>query len=145
MPDNASTSPPSAQRPSLLSYRSRLGRRGYFIGISVAVLILLGIFFAFVHASTPTATGIDTAPLMLVLLPVFFLVHSVVTVSRLRDAGLPAWHYVLYVLGPIAWLVLVGPSTKSGAVILAGIVAIFVLPGLYKSKPAVAAEAGSSV
>lgn len=143
MSDNASTSPPSAP-PPLLSYRGRLGRLGYWIGISVAVLILLGIFFAFVHASTPTAMG-DTAPLMLVLLPVFFLVHSVVTVSRLRDAGLPAWHYVFYVLAPIAWLALAGPSTKSGAVILAGIVAIFILPGLYKSKPAAAAEADSSV
>ena len=83
----------------------------------------------------------DTAPLVFMLLPLFFWVHSLVTVKRLRDAGLPAWHYVFYVFGPIAWLALVGPSTKSGAVILVGFVAIFVLPGFYKSKPDPAAEA----
>jgi uncharacterized membrane protein YhaH (DUF805 family) len=140
MPDNASTSPPPASPMSILSYRGRMGRLAYFIGISVAGLILLGAVWALVHASTPTATT-DTAPLVLMLLPLFFWVHSLVTVNRLRDAGLPAWHYVFYVVGAMAWLALVGPSTESDALLLAGIAAIFILPALYKRKPAAAAEA----
>ena len=142
MSDNASkSSSPAPPNPSaVISYRGRLGRLGYWIGISIAGLILLGAFFAFVHASTPTAMG-DTAPLMFVLLPLFFWVHSLVTVKRLRDAGLPAWHYAFYLAGPIAWLALVGPSTQSDAVILIGFVAIFVLPGFFKSKSDPAAEA----
>ena len=61
------------------------------------------------------------------------------SVPSLGDAGLPAWHYVFYVFGLIAWLAL-GP-TKSEAMFLAGFVAILVLPGFYKSKPDTAAEA----
>jgi uncharacterized membrane protein YhaH (DUF805 family) len=142
MPDNASTSSPPAP-PTLsafISYGGRMGRLGYWIGISIAGLLLLGAVFAFVHASTPTAT-VDTAPLAIVLLMLFLWVHSLVTVKRLRDAGLPAWHYVFHVFGPIAWLVLAGQATKSGPVILVGFVAILVLPGLFKSKPDSAAEA----
>jgi len=145
MSENTSTSSPPAQPspPTLLSYRGRIGRLGYCVGIAIAGLILAGVVIAFVHASTPTAMT-DTAPLVFMLLPLFFWVHSLMTVKRLCDAGLPAWHYVFYVFGPSAWLALVGPSTQSGAVVLAGFVAILVLPALYKSKPEPAAEATSA-
>ena len=85
------------------------------------------------RASTPNVIG-DAAPLALVLLVLFLWVHSTATVKRLRDAGMPAWHYVIYVFGLIAWPALVGPI-KSEALILVGFVAIFVLPGFYTSKP----------
>jgi len=139
MSENASKSSPT-NASAFFSYRGRLTRPGYWGGIAIASLLLIGAFFALVHASTPTAVG-DTAPLMFALLAVFFWIHSLVTVKRLRDAGLPAWHYAIYVLGPIAWLALLGASTVPGAVTLAGFVAIFVLPGLFKSKPDPAAEA----
>jgi uncharacterized membrane protein YhaH (DUF805 family) len=144
MPDNGSNSSPPAP-PNLsafLSYRGRMSRLGYWIGISIAGLLLVGAVLAFVQASTLTAVG-DAAPLMLVLLTLFFWIHSLVTVKRLRDAGLPAWHYVFYVIGLIAWLALVGPSAKSDALIVVGFVVILVLPGLFKSKPGPAAEANA--
>lgn len=137
MSDNASQSSPS-NASAFFSYRGRLTRRGYWGGISIAGLLLVGAFFALLHASTPTAMT-DTAPLALVFLALLLWIHSLVTVKRLRDAGLPAWHYGLYLLGPIAWLALVGQA--SGAVALVGFVALFVLPGFYKSKPDPAAEA----
>jgi uncharacterized membrane protein YhaH (DUF805 family) len=141
MPDNGSNSWPPAlpYLSALISFRGRMGRLGYSIGISIAGLLLAGGFWAFVRASTPNVIG-DAAPLALVLLVLFLWVHSAVTIKRLRDAGMPAWHYLLYVFGLIAWLVLVGPI-KSEALILVGLVAIFVLPGFYKSKPDPAAEA----
>lgn len=144
MPDDASTSPPAAPpAPTALSYRGRLGRQGYWLGMAIAGLLLIVAFFAFVHASTPTATS-DTAPLVLMLLPLFFWIHSLVTVKRLRDAGLPAWHYAFYVLGPIAWLVLVGGQASGSlgpVILLVGFAVIFFLPGFFKSKPDAAAEA----
>jgi uncharacterized membrane protein YhaH (DUF805 family) len=145
MPDNASTSSPPAP-PTLsafLSPHGRIGRLGYWISISVAGLLLLAAVFLLVHASNPKATG-DTflvIPLMLVLLALFFWLHWLVTVKRLRDAGLPAWTYVFYVFGAIAWLALVGASTKSDALLLVGFVAILALPGFYRNKPDPATEA----
>jgi uncharacterized membrane protein YhaH (DUF805 family) len=140
MPDNASTSSPPAPptRSAFLGYRGRMGRLGYWIGISIAGVLLFGAVFALVRASTPTAMG-DATPLALLLLTLFFWVHSLVTVKRLRDSGLPAWQYVFYVFVPIAWLALVGAqgdsSNKSDAVFLAGFVAILALPGFTRASP----------
>jgi uncharacterized membrane protein YhaH (DUF805 family) len=148
MSDDASKSSPPAP-PTLSAFLSRhgsphgrMGRRGYWIGISIAGLLLLGAFFLLVHASNPKGRGDDTlvVALMLVLLALFFWIHALVTVKRLRDAGQPAWTCVIYVFGAIAWAALVGSSTESAVAALVGVV-ILVLPGFYKREPDPAAEA----
>jgi uncharacterized membrane protein YhaH (DUF805 family) len=145
MSDEASSRAAPPTLSAFLSPHGRMGRLGYWIGSSVAGLFLIAAAFLFARASDPKAMGDDSLVvlLMLVLLVLFFWVHTLVSVKRLRDAGQPAWTYVIYLFGAIAWLALVGSSNMHGAVALVGSVAILVLPGFFKSESGPAAEAES--
>ena len=124
-----------------------MGRLGYWIGSSVAGFILIGAVLLLARASDPKAMGGDSlvVVLMLVLLVLFFWVHALVSVKRLRDAGHPAWTYAVYVFGALAWLVLIGSSDIPMAVAIVGSAIILVLPGLYKGKSDSAAEAEAAM
>lgn len=136
MPDEASSRAAPLTLSAFLSPHGRMGRLGYWIGSSVAGLILIGAVFLLARASDPKAMGNDSGVvlLMLVLLVLFFWVHSLVSVKRLRDAGQPAWTFVFYVFGAMAWLVLIGSSDIPIAVAVGGSAIILVLPGFYKAE-----------
>jgi hypothetical protein len=52
-----------------------------------------------------------------------------------RDAGCPAWHYVLYLIGPFLWLALTVELIEyMGIVIALGLLAFFVAPGVFPGK-----------
>ena len=120
---------------AFFSYQGRIGRGQYWIGIAIAFGILVLAFGAFATAMNPTGGG---APFLAIpLLGGFFWIHSLVTIKRLRDAGFPGWHYVLYGIGPFVWLALTVELIEYiGVIIAIGLAAFFVIPGLFPSRVA---------
>ena len=71
-----------------LSYRGRMGRKQYWIGLAIALVFAVFAMVSFASVMSPTGGG---APFLAIpLLMIFFWIHSLITVKRLRDAGLPA-------------------------------------------------------
>ena len=120
---------------AFFSYRGRIGRGQYWIGIAIAFGLLVVAFGALASAMNPTGSG---APFLAIpLLIGFFWIHSLVTIKRLRDAGFPGWHYVLYGIGPFVWLALTMELIEYiGLIIGIGLLAFFVVPGLFPGKAA---------
>ena len=120
---------------AFFSYKGRIGRGQYAIGMAAAVVMLIVAFGALSTVMSPTGGG---APALAIpFLGGFFWLHSTVTIKRLRDAGFPAWHYLLYLIGPFLWIALTAELIDVlGPVVLIGLVAFFAAPGLFPSKPA---------
>jgi uncharacterized membrane protein YhaH (DUF805 family) len=118
---------------AFFSYRGRIGRGHYAVGIAAAAGLLIVAFGALATVMSPTGGG---APALAIpFLAGFFWLHSLVTIKRLRDAGYPAWHYVLYLVGPVLWLAITAEAIEHiGLVIGLGLLAFLVAPALFPSR-----------
>jgi uncharacterized membrane protein YhaH (DUF805 family) len=128
---------------SIFSYRSRLGRSGYFLGLLLELGLLFLALVAFAMAMNPTGSG-GGPGVFFVVAPIVVWIHSLITVQRLRDAGKPVGAQVLFVAVPI---VLIGGSIAMlnqvyedlGPIVLL-ILAVLVIPGLMPTKADAAAN-----
>lgn len=121
------------------SYRGRIGRAQYWIGLGICLISLLAAAASLASAMNPTGRG---APFLAIpCLMLFFWIHSLVAIKRLRDMGLSGWYYFVFGIAPFAFLALtleyieyIGPII---AIIFCG---LLVLPGLLPGKPAESAD-----
>ncbi|MEX0751364.1 MAG: DUF805 domain-containing protein [Xanthobacteraceae bacterium] len=115
------------------TYRGQMGRGGYWLAQIPLLGLLFGALAAFATVMNPTGKGIPE--LAIPFLAGFFWIHSAVTIKRLRDAGIPVWTYVIFGLGPFAWLALTLEYIEyAGVAIAVGFLAFFVIPGVLPSK-----------
>jgi uncharacterized membrane protein YhaH (DUF805 family) len=123
---------------AFFSYKGQVGRAQYAIGIVVALGMLVVAFGALATVMSPT--GGSAPALAIPFLAGFFWLHSLVTIKRLRDAGYPAWHYLIYLIGPFVWLAATAEFIESiGVGIALGLLAFFIVPGLFPTRaPALA-------
>jgi uncharacterized membrane protein YhaH (DUF805 family) len=119
----------------LFSYRGRIEPLKYWIGLVAALaaaIVALGL-----GGQAMSPTGGDSAVLLgFPLLVLFIWVHSAVTIKRLRDAGLAAWAYLLFIAIPlIAIAAAVEFIEQAWVLILVALIALLAVPGLIRSKP----------
>jgi uncharacterized membrane protein YhaH (DUF805 family) len=94
-------------------YSGRIGRRDYWIGFAIVLVVAGGLAAAFApYFSTTGGTGMDRAKTFAAF-ALFLWVHSAVTVKRLHDLNRPAWHYLFYGLLPIFLIMLLTYPTLS--------------------------------
>jgi len=137
----AEPSPPqpvsaSGGGPLLFSYRGRIDRKKYWIGI-VAVLASLVAAVAFgAQAMNPTgASSVVLLGLPFAVLAIW--IHSAVTAKRLRDAGFSGWGLLLYAASPAIWLAATLELIEYiGFLIGIVFLALLMIPGFLPSKPA---------
>lgn len=114
------------------SFRGRIGRGKYWIGVLLSVVIFfVGVGF-FASVMNPTGSG-SSAVLAIPVLLVFLWVYSAVTVKRLRDAGWPLWALIVYPLVVPLWIVGMMEFIEVAGLIY-GIVAVLLLavPGIIE-------------
>ena len=122
----------------IFTYRGRIGRGGYFLGLLVELGLLFLALVAFANAmkSTDSSGG---PGLFLVVGPIVIWIHSVITVGRLRDAGKPAGSFVLFAIAPIiligGMLATLNDSYEIAWLIVLVTLVLVVIPGLMPSKP----------
>ena len=124
---------------NFFSYRGRIGRGQYWIGLGIGLLILFAALAMLASGMNPTGGG---APFLAIpCLMLFFWIHSIVAIKRLRDIGLSGWYYLVFGIAPFAFLALtlgyIGLIDPIIAIVFFG---LLVLPGLLPGKPADAAD-----
>ena len=97
---------------TLLSFQGRLGRRDfwiYYIGVSVAALVLLWLKNSILRGVLPASTGlqfivlIGNALSLAILLPATLSIISL-AVRRSRDVGINPWFLLIPVLNVLIFL-----------------------------------------
>ena len=83
----------------IFSYRDRIGRRGYWLGLAVVAVV----GFAMLYAAGPyfSTVGGRTRDIVAVFLlaAVFFFLLSVIMIARLHDRNMSGWWFTLF--GPL--------------------------------------------
>lgn len=138
MTNGVSSALPSERRSGiahlLFDFGGRIGRRGYWIGLSVAfaaavlALILAG-------EAMSTTGGNEIVLLDDPLLGLCIWIHAAATIKRLRDAGLSAWVYPGLVAAPlIVAVAAIEFAETQWMLILLLIAGVLAIPGLLPSK-----------
>ena len=134
---NAATDPVASFVRLLFGYRSRIGRGQYWIGVAIVLALAILALGFFATAMNPTGGG--SPGLALPLMFFYLLIHSAVTIKRLRDTALSVWSYPVLAFGPFAWLWFSVENYSHidamWIVIVGGTLLFFIIPGVLPSKP----------
>ena len=118
----------------LFGFGGRTGRRGYWIGLFIALAV--AVLALILGGEAMSTTGENSAvPLGIPLLLLFVWLHAAVTIKRLRDAGMSAWTYLGLVAVPLATAIAAIEFAETlWMLILLVIVAVLAIPGVLPSK-----------
>ena len=118
----------------LFGISGRIGPAQYFIGLAVAIAVLLAAFVLAAGAMAPTGGG-GGAVLAIPLFALFLWILVAVMVQRLRDAGKRPALAILYILGP---LLVLFPGLElieyAGILLVLMFLAFIAAPGFLKPK-----------
>jgi len=131
--------------PLLFSFRGRIARGRYWIGVTAAIglgLLTLGLAST---AMNPTGGG-GAAILAIPLLLLFVWIFLAVATKRMRDAGLPRGLSPLYALAPLLWVATTLEFIeKLGLLVALVLIVLILLPGILPTRaPADPAEETTS-
>jgi uncharacterized membrane protein YhaH (DUF805 family) len=120
---------------NFFSYQGRIGRGQYWIGLGICLIVLFAALTMLATAMKPTGGG---APFLAIpCMMLFFWIHSLFTIKRLRDMGWSGWYYLVFGIAPFALLALVlrysGLISPIIAIVFLGLLA---LPGLIAGQSA---------
>ena len=88
---------------AMFSYRGHLGRGGFFGGLLVEVLLILGELLVFAQAMNPSGGG-GGPELLIVFIPIVVWIHSLIVIKRMRDAGKGVSDALLFAAAPFVML-----------------------------------------
>jgi len=118
----------------LFGFSGRIGPAQYFIGLAVAIAVLLAAFVLAAGAMAPTGGG-GGAVLAIPLFALFLWILVAVMVQRLRDAGKRPALAILYILGP---LLVLFPGLElieyAGILLVLMFLGFIAAPGFLKPK-----------
>jgi len=98
-----SRSPGASDSIQFLTYRGRIGRLLYFLGLFGEVALLFLGLASLAAANNPTGGG-GGIGLLLFMIPVVVWIHSLLVVNRMRDAGQSTGASLLFAIGPFVWI-----------------------------------------
>ncbi len=127
----------------LISFRGRLGRAGFFLGLIAECGVLLVGIAALAALNNPTGAGGGVVILAAIfpLLALYF--HLCLVAARLRDAGVahPVVLGIFVAILPFAWLLLTLELIGlAWPIVLIGFLAFYFAPMLSKSQAAKAGQ-----
>jgi uncharacterized membrane protein YhaH (DUF805 family) len=118
----------------LFGFSGRIGPAQYFIGLVIAIAVLLAAFVLAAGAMAPTGGG-GGAMLAIPLFVLFLWILVAAMVQRLRDAGRRPALAILYILGP---LLVLFPGLEfieyAGILLALMFLAFIAAPGFLKPK-----------
>ena len=104
MTDNEQARAPAGPDPiQFLTYRGRIGRGLYFLGLLCELALLFLGLASLAAANNPTGSG-GGIGLLLFMIPVVVWVHSLLVAKRMRDAGQSTRTTLLFAIGPFVWI-----------------------------------------
>ncbi len=117
-----------------LTFRSRISRGWYFLGLLGEIVFIFIALAAFAGLNNPTGGG--SLGLTVVFAIAALWIHVTLVVGRLRDAGAPVLLGIILAIAPFVWIALTAEYIESlGVLMLLVLLALFLLPGLFK-RPA---------
>lgn len=121
---------------AFFSYRGRIGRAKYWLALLISLAVAFGALILAAAVMNPTGSGGAPVFLAIPLLILFIWIFSTAVVKRLRDAGWPWWGQVAFAAAPVPWVFATLEFIEYiGFLIAAGLIALFVVPGIVPSKP----------
>ena len=116
-----------------LTFRSRISRGWYFLGLAGEIVLIFVALAAFAGLNNPTGGG--SIFLTVIFLPMALLVHISLVIGRVRDAGGHAFLGLLLAIAPYAWIALTLEYIESLGLIMAIVfIALYLVPALFKPK-----------
>jgi uncharacterized membrane protein YhaH (DUF805 family) len=91
---------PQSFLAGLFSFRARMRPGHYFLGVLILLLILCAAFVPFAERNLFPYGGRSHWALPIIILLPFFWIHLAITINRLRDAAMPVWVYLVFLLAP---------------------------------------------
>ncbi len=119
----------------LFSFKGRIGRNKFLIGLGVIVILGFCLLAAAASFMDPRGGPGLFIPLTVLLLIAIAWVHAAIVVQRLRDAEQPGWHYFIYGPGPFMLLLTAEYFRSLWSIALLVSFALFVAPAFFPSKP----------
>ena len=118
-----------------LSFKGRIGRGQFAAGLGAMIVLGVCLLAAAASFMDPRGGPGLFIPVTIVLLILVAWIHSAIVVKRLRDAGIPAWCWLIFGPGPFVLLLLAAEYLKTfwWVAVLAAL-AIFVAPAFFPSR-----------
>lgn len=123
----------------LLSFKGRIDRRQFLAGLLILVGLIFALLFAAASFMDPRGGPGLFIPISIVLLIAVAWVHSALLVKRLRDAGHPAWYWLIFGPGPFALLLFAEQAGPFWFMVALLSLCLLIAPGLFPTKLAEAA------
>jgi uncharacterized membrane protein YhaH (DUF805 family) len=118
----------------LLSFKGRIGRQQFFVGLLILVGLAFGLLFAAASFMDPRGGPGLFIPITILLLIAVAWIHSAIVVKRLRDAGRPGWQYFVFGPGPFVLLLAAERFGSLWFAAIIGFLGLIAAPAFFPSK-----------
>jgi uncharacterized membrane protein YhaH (DUF805 family) len=96
--------PAEADPFRFLTYRGRIGRGLYFLGVLFEFFLLFLALGFLAQAMNSTGSG-GGPELFYVMIPLVIWIHSLIATKRMRDAGSSFTTMMVFAFGPFVWTI----------------------------------------
>ena len=126
--------PRSSPLGFLFSFKGRISRVQFLIGLGVIVVLLVFLLMSAANFMGPRGGAGLFIPLTVVLLIAVAWIHSAIVVQRVRDAGHPGWYYFIFGLGPLVLLLSAELVGSLWSIALAVSLLLLLAPAFFPSE-----------
>jgi uncharacterized membrane protein YhaH (DUF805 family) len=134
MTDGQTQTPRGNPFDFLFSFKGRIGRNKFLIGLCVIAVLLICLLAAAANFMDSRGGFGLFIPITVLLLIAVAWIHAAIVVKRLRDAGHPGWHYFIFGIGPFVWVL---ASERFGSLWIIGpavFLGLMIAPAFFPSK-----------
>ena len=126
--------PRSSPLGFLFSFKGRISRVQFLIGLGVIVVLLVFPLMSAANFMDPRGGVGLFVPVTILLLIAVAWIHSAIVVQRVRDAGHPGWYYFIFGLGPLVLLLSAELVGSLWSIALAVSLLLLLAPAFFPSE-----------
>ncbi len=126
--------PRSSPLGFLFSFKGRISRVQFLIGLGVIVVLLVFLLMSAANFMDPRGGVGLFVPVTILLLIAVAWIHSAIVVQRVRDAGHPGWYYFIFGLGPLVLLLSAELVGSLWSIALAVSLLLLLAPAFFPSE-----------